>query len=604
MPSAAVRRLSPLQWAGVGLGGCAVLLALLGLLAPASAFFFPLLSLWASVGLFVLALCVLRVAGVELNFFHKAVVFGIWAVAVVYFYWTLSSRSFIYVWDYANYLLKQYDAEAAFAQSTGGGLRYLFGSMADDYTNFITLFTEFPFCLTDHTGDAYSFSQVFCILPTLLVLLAGLVVKVGQLLNVKNRMYYFLFGMTLTAAYPFLRMSAVLAQPDWFGLIFAFAILLLTLDFPAADAASYSVGQSVDVTIDGTFESTTGTIQSISGADSLSSGNLAVRSVVIAVPNPGTLNTAMSGTASINGVSAMGSAHFTCQYEQTITASASGTVAALCVKEGSSVGVDTALIQLSSSSLTKQVKSASNSLRSAELSLDDSQRSMEDYTITSPISGTIIEKDVKVGDTVGSSSSTTETMCVIYDLSYLEMTLNVDELDILDIAVGQKAEITADAIDDQTFEGVVTSISSAGTTTGGTTTYPVTIRIDDTGSLMPGMNATAVIDIASAEDALSIPSYAVVRGNYVLVTKDSPSAVNADTSMNAPDGYVYVKVTTGISDDDYIAVTSGLEEGDTIAYDSASASKSSSDEQMGFPGGGMSGGGGPGGGGRAPGGGF
>ena len=231
MPSAAVRRLSPLQWAGVGLGGCAVLLALLGLLAPASAFFFPLLSLWASVGLFVLALCVLRVAGAELDFFHKAVVFGIWAVAVVYFYWTLSSRSFVYVWDYANYLLKQYDAEAAFAQSAGAGLAYIFGSMADDYTNFITLFTEFPFCLTSHTGDAYSFSQVFCILPTLLVLLAGLVVKVGQILNVENRRYYFLFGMTLTAAYPFLRMSAVLAQPDWFGLIFGFSILLLTLDF-------------------------------------------------------------------------------------------------------------------------------------------------------------------------------------------------------------------------------------------------------------------------------------------------------------------------------------------------------------------------------------
>ena len=210
--------------------------------------------------------------------------------------------------------------------------------------------------------------------------------------------------------------------------------LLLTLDFPAADAATYFVGQSVDVTIDGTFETTTGTIQSISGADSLSSGNLAVRSVVIAVQNPGTLNTTMSGTASISGVS-------------------------------------------------------------AEISLDDTQRSMEDYTITSPISGTIIAKDVKVGGTVGSSSSTTETMCVIYDLSYLEMTLDVDELDILDIQVGQKAEITADAISDRTFEGVVTSISSAVTTSGGTTTYPVTIRIDDTGSLMPGMNATAALDI-------------------------------------------------------------------------------------------------------------
>ena len=96
-------------------------------------------------------------------------------------------------------------------------------------------------------------------------------------------------------------------------------------------------------------------------------------------------------------------------------------------------------------------------------------------------------------------------MCVINDLSYLEMTLDVDELDILDIAVGQKAEITADAISDRTFEGVVTSISTGGTTTGGTTTggtttggtttYPVTIRIDDTGSLMPGMNATAALDI-------------------------------------------------------------------------------------------------------------
>ena len=382
--------------------------------------------------------------------------------------------------------------------------------------------------------------------------------------------------------------------------------LLLTLDFPAADAAGFSVGQTAQVTVDGTFESVSGTIQSVSGADSLTSGNLAVRSVVIAVSNPGTLNTSMAGTASINGVSAMSSAHFTCQYEQTITASTSGTVAALCVKEGDTVGVDSALIQLSGSSLTRQVQSASDSLRSAELSVSDTERSMENYTITSPISGTIIEKDVKAGDTVGSNSSSAETMCVIYDLSYLEMTLNVDELDILDIQVGQKVEITADAIDDQTFEGVVTSISSAGTTTGGTTTYPVTIRIDDTGKLMPGMNATAVIDIDSANDALSVPNAAIVRGNYVLVTRDSPSAANADTSMNAPDGYVYVKVTTGVSDDDYIAVTSGLSEEDTIAYDSSASTRTSDDDNMDFPGGGPGGGngGGSGGGGGAPGGGF
>ena len=199
-------------------------------------------------------------------------------------------------------------------------------------------------------------------------------------------------------------------------------------------------------------------------------------------------------------------------------------------------------------------------------------------------------------------------MCVIYDLSYLEMTLNVDELDILSIKEGQEVTITADAISDRTFTGVVTSVSAAGTTSGGTTTYPVTVRIDDTGDLLPGMNATAEIVIASAENTLSVPNAAIVRGNYVLITSDSPSAANADTSMNAPDGYVYVKVTTGVSDDDYIAVTSGLQEGDTVAYDSDAAAKSSDSDQMEFqmgggPGG-DNGGGGPGGdGGGAPGGG-
>ena len=220
----------------------------------------------------------------------------------------------------------------------------------------------------------------------------------------------------------------------------------------------------------------------------------------------------------------------------------------------------------------------------------------------------MIQKNVKAGDTVGTDTASSETLCTIYDLSYLEMTLNVDELEILSIKEGQTVTITADAISDRTFTGVVTSVSAAGTTTGGTTTYPVTIRIDDTGDLLPGMNATAEIEVSSAENALTIPNGAVVRGNYVLVTKDSPSAVNAVQDMTAPDGYVYVKITTGTSDNDSIEVTGGLQEGDTIAYDADAAEKQNARDSMEFmvgPGGsgGPSGGnGGPGGGG--PGGGF
>ena len=353
------------------------------------------------------------------------------------------------------------------------------------------------------------------------------------------------------------------------------SVMLLTLDFPAADAAGFAVGQTAEVTLDGTYERIAGTIRSVSGADTLSSGSLLVRSVTIAVPNNGSLTAAQAATASVNGVSALGSARLAYQKSQTLAAASAGTVAALCVQPGSAVGAGANVIQLASDSLTRQVETASDNLLSAELSVDDAENTMDNYTITAPISGTIIQKNVQAGETVGGDSTTAATaMCIIHDLSYLEMTLNVDELQILSMQVGQNVQIKADAIPDQTFNGVVTNVSSAGTTTSGTTTYPVTIRIDDYGQLLPGMNATAEIVVDSVQDALSIPNAAVIRGSYVLVTADSPSAANAVTDMTAPEGYVYVRVRTGISDDDYIQVLEGLEEGDTVAYDASSVSSS------------------------------
>lgn len=223
--------LSPWSKGAAALGIGALALIAVGLLFPAGAAFFPLVSLWCSCVLFYGALWVLRVSGVELDFFHRAVLIGGWAAAVLYFYWALGRRDFVYAWDYANYLVKQYSAEAAFALGPAEGFRYIFGSFAEDYTNFIPLFTEFPFCLTARTGDSYAFSQVFSVLPTLMVLLAGVVLKVGQMLHVKHRFYYFLIGFSWLLTFPFLRMSAMLSQPDWFGLIFAFAILVLTLDY-------------------------------------------------------------------------------------------------------------------------------------------------------------------------------------------------------------------------------------------------------------------------------------------------------------------------------------------------------------------------------------
>lgn len=350
------------------------------------------------------------------------------------------------------------------------------------------------------------------------------------------------------------------------------SVMLLAVDFPAAEAQSFVAGQAAQVMPDTTFEVLNGTIRSVSGADPAGDASLMTCTVTIAVPNAGSLTTAQAAVAQVNGVSSLNSAHFTYQREETVVAAASGTVSELCVKEGSTVRQDDVILRITGKDLDKQTKNAADSLRAAELQMSSAEKTISHYTIDAPISGTIVDKKVKAGDKLSANDTAMQNLCTIYDMSYLEMKLNVDELKIRSLEVGQEVDITADAVPGETYKGVISSILVAGTTANGSTSYPVTVRIDDMGELLPGMNATAKITTASVKNVLALPNAALVRGSYVLVAKDSPSAANAETSMTAPDGYVYVKVTTGISDDDYIEVKSGLQEGDTIAYDNSSVS--------------------------------
>ena len=350
------------------------------------------------------------------------------------------------------------------------------------------------------------------------------------------------------------------------------SVMLLAVDFPAAEAQSFAVGQAAQVMPDTTFEVLNGTIRSVSGADPAGDASLMTCTVTIAVPNTGSLTTAQAAVAQVNGVSSLNSAHFAYQREETVVAAASGTVSELCVREGSTVRQDDVLLRITGKDLDKQAQNAADNLRSAELRMSSAERNISHYTIDAPISGTIVDKKVKAGDKLSANDAAMQNLCTIYDMSYLELKLNVDELKIRSLKVGQEVEITADAVPGETYKGTISSILVAGTTANGSTSYPVTVRIDEMGDLLPGMNASAKITTASVKDVLALPNAALVRGSYVLVTKDSPSAANAETSMTAPDGYVYVKVTTGISDDDYIEVKSGLQEGDTIAYDTSTVS--------------------------------
>ncbi len=387
----------------------------------------------------------------------------------------------------------------------------------------------------------------------------------------------------------------------------------LKVPFNAADVSKFGVGAAATVTMDSSFETLSGTVTAIDVQETVLDGYQIVKYVTIRVSNPGGLSTSSTATATINGVACNQGASFTYLSESTITAEAAGTVAGLSVSEGSRVSAGTVVARLSSTQTENQVTNSRLSLEQQQLSYQNTVDKLEDYTITAPIDGTIITRNIKVGDTLDATNGQT-TLAVIYDLSYLTFDISLDELDVNEVAVGQTVNITCDSLgDDNAFEGTVTKVSVAGTTQNGVTTYPVTVRIDDApDGLLPGMNVDATIVVEESKDALSVPVAAVQRGNTVYV-KDA-SAKNTDNTMVGgtvlPDGWRAVEVETGLSDDTSIEITSGLSEGDTVYVPQIQAQSSSDGDSMmpggdmgGMPGGGDMGGGAPGGGGGMPGGG-
>lgn len=337
-------------------------------------------------------------------------------------------------------------------------------------------------------------------------------------------------------------------------------VMTLEVPFLSDEAAGFYVGQSASVTLESTFETLSGIVSKVDRTDTVLEGNMIVRNVSVEVTNPGALSVNQVASAEVGGCVSAGSASFRYAAEQTITAEISGQVAGIQAQEGNWVNKGDVILTLTSDSVNDGVQSAADSLRNAELTLESRYDQLNNYTITSPIQGTIIDKNYKAGET----NEAGRVLCSIYDLSYLTMTLSVDELDISDIAVGQEVRITADAVEGKTYTGLVTKVSVAGTSSGGTTTYPVTVRIDETEGLLPGMNVDAAITLQSASNVLAIPAGALSRGNTVLVTAGSPSAASGTPMENGE--YYSVPIEIGTSDSSYIEIVSGLLEGDTVAY--------------------------------------
>ena len=424
------------------------------------------------------------------------------------------------------------------------------------------------------------------------------------------------------------------------------SVMEVDIPFLSVEAAQIPVGSTATLTLSDTLEEISGTVTSVDQLDTTLTGGQLVRYVTVQVTNPGGLTSDMYATASINGINSCGDGAFQPIQNVTLRAgdlSGSVTVKKLLVSAGDYVNVGTAIFSMDAedaSNILKTYKNkvddAKSSLENAQSTLDTTTDNYENYTITAPISGTVTTKNVNAGENVQNGNSAT-ALAVIYDLSEVTFEMNIDELDISNVKVGQTVEVTADAFEDQTFEGTVTKVSMEGTAANGVTYYPVTVTMTEYGGLLPGMNVTGVIILDEAEDALAIPVDALQRGNKVYV-KDSTTSKKAVASTqdaatagddrpegtpddrsegnatdqkptnkgtdengksddqnaknsNVPEGFHEVTVTTGLTSDEYVEILSGdLSEGDEV-YISQSSVSSSTDMMMPGMGGGDMGGG-------------
>ncbi len=150
-------------------------------------------------------------------------------------------------------------------------------------------------------------------------------------------------------------------------------------------------------------------------------------------------------------------------------------------------------------------------------------------TITSPVDGTVISREVDVGQTVAASFQTPDLFKIAEDLSQMQIETSVSEADIGVIKEGQAVTFTVDAYPDQTFDGVVRQIRLSPTTTSNVVVYTVVIDVDNSDlRLMPGMTAFVTIVVSEKKDVWSVQNAALVLRKFDGIVDDAGDATPND----------------------------------------------------------------------------
>ena len=246
--------------------------------------------------------------------------------------------------------------------------------------------------------------------------------------------------------------------------------------------------------------------------------------------------------------------------------------------------------EASEESAKKQVEVAQTQLDQAEATvkqnaaaLDQAQLNLDHTQITAPVDGTVVSRNMDVGQTVAASFQAPIIFLIAQDLTKMQVDTNVDESDVGPIRVGQTANFTVDAYPGVVFPGKVAQIRQAPINVQNVITYDVVVQVTNPElKLFPGMTATVRIVSGRVSQALRIPVAAL---RFHPGTAAKPKGQQT-VYVLGPAGLAPANVGLGISDGKYIQVLSGLSEAQRIVVGAASktaaAASSSAARRVGF----------------------
>jgi len=333
------------------------------------------------------------------------------------------------------------------------------------------------------------------------------------------------------------------------------------------------VGQTAQISIPTTMNILSGTVTEVNKIRKISNEGAVLFEVVFTIDNPGGLTADMGASAIIytsGGESIYPYESGKLIYNRTtdIETKVSGKVLAVNLVNFADLSAGESLIVLAGDDAEEQIATIENQLKTAHETLATAKESLDNFNAVAPISGTVLSCNLKPGEEVESG----RVAISIADTSVMTVEAQIDEMNVSYIKPGMMCNITQWGRNgEQTFMGIVESVSLEGKYENQISYFPAVIKVDNPdGSLMSGMYIDYSMVASQSDDCLLAPVQAVKyleTGTCLFIKADAPpeNALNAEElSLDVPEGFYAVPVKVGLSDKSSAEILEGVEEGTEV----------------------------------------